>query len=646
MPKPDPPRRGTFRELPLDSRRAARSVAARSARSASRPPGRRGSRRAAAPNWRRRLVWIVPVVLLVGAVAWVGVRGLLAKSELEQAQALIRDMKQSAAGFDLSAAGKTFTEVEQHAEAARSLTSDPVWRLFEFIPVAGRNLTVVRELSEVSADTVEAIKPLADLAGSLDPATLAPVDGAIPLEPFERAVPLVAEASDRFAELTAKVEKIDASGTVDAVTDARKRVADLLDSATPALATANTLLPLIPPLLGSEGVKTYVVMFQNNAEARSLGGTALSFALVTIDEGRLSLVQTVPAGGGNFRVLDVSPFPVPDGFEELYPETFGRFIPNATLRPSFPSAAQIVSSNWTLSRGITPDGIISIDAVALSYVLRATGPVPLSTGDVLDSENIVRVLLNEVLQRYNSGDIEADNVAQDAVYSEAVGKTFAKLSGGQFDVAALMQAVAQGFTERRFTYWSSTPDDQAAIAAAGFANDLPKSDDETDGIGMYVNSTIGAKLNFFLRTYLSTASAVCTDDGRQVHRLTFTLQNEIDPASAPSLSPLVAGVTYAEAGLVRGDQSLRVLVYAPPGATFLGATIDGVGVAVQPFHDTDRPVAALVVVAHPGAATVLSVDVAMGTPGERHLDVQMTPGVHPTIVTTAPLDCGTVPIAP
>jgi hypothetical protein len=620
MPKSDPPRRRTYVEPSAEFRPSQVS------------------------GWRRRLFWIIPVALLVGAVAWVGIRGWLAKGELEQAQALIGEMKQSAYDFDLPAVGATFDEVKAHSETARALTSDPVWRVFEVIPWVGKNLTVVRELSAVAADTVIAIEPLAELAGSLSPEELAPVDGAIPIEPFEKAVPIVQAASERISELLLEVDDIDPSSTIGPVVAAHKRVADLLETTAPALDTANSLVPLVPPMLGSEGIRTYIVMFQNNAEVRSLGGAALSFALVTIDHGRLALVESLPAGNNNFPPFTESPIPTPDGFAEFYPASFGLFIPQATLRPSFPSAAQIVWANWSISQGVRADGVVSLDSVALSYVLGATGPVTLSSGDILSSDNAVAFLLNELLQRYNSGDVHADNDATDVVYSEAVSKTFASLSGGKFDVATMLKAVFQGFTEQRLSYWSYTPEDQAKVADAGLANDIPVSDETTDRFGVYLNANSGTKLNFYLATSLTTASAVCTEDGRQVRRLLYALQNKLDPAAVETLSPLIAGVDYLERGLGRGDQSLAVLVYAPPGSTILGATVDGVPVAVQPFHDTDNPVARIVAIAHPGSQATVTVDVQMGTPGERLLEVDVTPGIHPTPQTTQPLDCSTVPL--
>jgi hypothetical protein len=160
-----------------------------------------------------------------------------------------------------------------------------------------------------------------------------------------------------------------------------------------------------------------------------------------------------------------------------------------------------------------------------------------------------------------------------------------------------------------------------------------------------VSDAAGAKLNFYLTTALATASGVCTDGGPQVHRLTFTLKNELDAASAGTLSPSITGIRYVEDGRGPGDQILAVLVYAPPGSTILGATVDGAAVVLQPFHDTDRPVAKIAVLARAGESTVMSIDISMGSPGKRLLEVQTTPGVVPTLQTTEALDCSTVPLA-
>ena len=86
----------------------------------------------------------------MGTAAWVGTRGLAAKAELEAAQAQVSQLKADAAAQKFSSLGK----IEAHAAKARDLTSDPIWRAAEAIPVAGKNLTAVRELAAVTDEIV------------------------------------------------------------------------------------------------------------------------------------------------------------------------------------------------------------------------------------------------------------------------------------------------------------------------------------------------------------------------------------------------------------------------------------------------------------------------------------------------------------
>lgn len=577
------------------------------------------------------------------AAAWIGARGWLAKESLQEARALVSELRVQASGMALADIQPTFSTLAARTATARSLTGDPVWRLAEYIPWAGENLRVVRELAELTDDVVIALDPVIDLTATLDPAVLAPVDGAVPLEPFQEAAPLVRDLADAFPEILARAEAVDATGTIGPVAEARDELVGLIGEAAPGIASAGELVPMLPALLGADAPRTYVVMFQNNAEARSLGGTALSFALVTIDAGRIQLQETRPAGSGNFPFRTDPILPIPDGFEQVFPGAFGQFIANATTRPSSVTASQQVYEEWRLSQGITADGVLSIDAVTLGYLLRATGPITLSTGDVLESSTVTGFLLNTVLQRFDSGDILADDAAQDRVYGEAVAQTFAKLSSGAFDVPALASAIMQGFTERRMTFWSPVEEEQASLFATGLTHDLPESDAATDRIGVYVNDNVGSKLGFYQTATLTTASGVCSDDGRQVHRVVVGLYSLLDPALAPGLSPSILG-QYVREGLQPGVQRTMLFVYAPPGSTILGATVEGQPVTLHALHDTDHPVARLVVLVEPATSAIVIVDIAMGEPGRRALEVEMTPLVVPTQQSVETLDCSTVAV--
>lgn len=582
------------------------------------------------------------VTVLAASIVWLGLRGLQAKDELEAAQGRIGELSAQAADLDIAGARDSLTAIEGHTTKAVELTSDPVWRAAEVVPFAGGNLTAVRELASATELIInEVASPLLDLAATIDPATLAPQDGAINLQPFIDAEPVVIRSNAGLKKAIKKIDAIDVQGTIPQVTAAKAKISSMLPKVAPILDTMESVVPLLAPALGSAAPRTYLVMFQNNAESRPLGGTALSFTTIIVDQGRITLGDAVPAGFANFSKHSESFVPVPDGVQELYEGNFGTFIANATVRPSFTSAAEMVQAMWASDRGYPVDGVVSIDPVALSYILRATDPVTLSTGDVLTSDSIVPLLLNDVYQRFNTGNNARDNARQDVVYSEAVDATFAALMSGNLKPVELVSALIQGWTEQRLLYWSANESEQAVLASLGLNGELPISDDETERVGLYFSDNVGSKLNFYLQQSVVLSQGSCLGDGRQNYRVSAQLTSTLPAADVRKLSPSITGLWQRE-NLPPGLQRLQVFLYAPPGATITGATVNGTPVELAAFHDTSYPVGKLTVGVEPGATVSIVYDLISAATSNKTLEASITPMVHPTKVSSDVLDCSTV----
>jgi len=593
----------------------------------------------------RRVFWVVAfaVVMAAAAVAWVSVRAMQARSELEAAEVLLDELKSQALAFDVYGAHATLDNIRAHTDAATELTSDPVWRAAEYVPFAGANLTAFRELAAVTDSVVDSvISPLLVAAQGVSPATLAPTAGVIDLGPVVAATPAIEAASEGAADALRDVRAIEVRGVVEPLADARDRTVDLLSDITPMLSRLDATVPLMPAMLGAEGPRTYVVMFQNPAEARALGGAALSFAVLRVDAGRIDL-DTTAAAALDFHVSSEPVVPMPDGTEEIYGGTFGRFIANATVRPSFSSAAEITREIWFQHFGYWIDGVISIDPVALSYVIGATDPITLSTGDVLTRETLVPLLLNEVYQRYDSADLTANNVAQDAVYGEAVSAMFTRLTSDLLDPGTLLEALILGWQEHRLLYWSAHADEQAQLAEFGLHGEFPVSDAAADRVGVYFQDNVGAKLNFYLRQTVHLAANDCRADARASYRVTVELHNGIDPAAASALAPAIVGNSVME-GVGIGFQRMIVLLYAPPGSTIVARAIDGTAIDMDALHDTVYPVSTIVVSIPPGGVTTASFDIVAASPGSRALEALVTPMVNPTTVVDDVLDCASVDV--
>jgi hypothetical protein len=601
---------------------------------------------------RKRLVrrwwfWLIVVVVLVlvasGLYAWqLATRVFAVQDELVSAQGLASDLKTQAAAFDMDGAKSTLDEVSTHTNRAVEITKEPIWSFSEGLPVLGKNLVVVRELAGVTDDLMmEVAAPLVSAVKGVDPASLAITDGAIDVAPFVEVVDALSVADTNLKRTTSTLDAVDTEGTVDQVASAKTTLTGLVGSVGPLLETANNVAPLLPATLGAEAPRKYVVMFQNNAEARALGGTALSFAVISIDKGKIIFDESIPAGFKNF-VASVPVLPQPDGVAELFNGELGNFIANNTSRPSFTTAAQVTQEMWKRDQGYAVDGIISIDPVALSYVLRATGPIPLSTGDVLTSESLVPLLLNQVYQRYNTKNVVKDNIAQNVIYTEAVAATFSALTTKPLDPVALIGALTQGWTERRILYWSAHEDEQARLINFGLNGELPVSDETTERVGVYFADNVGSKMNYYLNQSIELAQATCRGDGLESYRVSASLKNTMDPPFVKELSPSILGLQYWKMGLAKGVQRMAVMLYAPPGSQIAGVTVNGAPTAFEPHHDGDYPVGRVIVNVDPGATVTVAYDLVAGTPGVRTLEAQSTPMVTPTPITTVPLDCATV----
>jgi hypothetical protein len=598
---------------------------------------RRARRRARKSVAKRSWFWLIVVLVLViiAAGVWIGVRGLQAKKDLDAAMPLAKTAKAQLLAQDVSGATATIDQLTPKVEDAKRLTSDPVWRIAELVPVLGGNLSAVRKIADATDGVINgAVKPLVGVASTLDPKSFKPVNGAINTAPLVAAAPVVKKADASVQAALAQVKSIDTGSTIGQVTAAKTKFLGLLDEVAPTLTTLNTVVPLLPGVLGVDGPRNYVVLFQNSAEMRALGGTALSSALVSVNKGAISLVRIATAV--NYTHYGASVIPVPDGVLQLYKDSFGTFIANSTVRPSFTSTAEMTQVMWKDQFGVNVDGVISIDPTALSYLLRATGPIPLASGDTLTSANLVQFLLNEVYLRYPK-----DNDLQDALYSEAVFATFARLSSGQVDPKALLAALTQGWNERRVLFWSAHKPEQAELAKAGLNGELPVSDSNTDRVGVYFQDGIGSKMDYYLKQAVTLASGTCRADGKQTYRVTVDMTNGVPADAGTSLGRSIIGNAERE-GVIPGYQRVILMLYAPPGSTIEGATVGGASVPLEAFHDTSYPVAKISTDFAPGATQTVTFDVVAGKAGKRALDAQITPLVSPTKVTKANLDCATV----
>ena len=570
------------------------------------------------------------LAVIVALGAWVGIRAALAVNELQQAIPLATQMQQNIQAADGAAAAVAGEQLTTHADAAAGLTSDVVWRAVEFVPLLGPNLAVMRELAGTVDDVAQGgVVPLSTLASTIRLSDFKPVDGRIALQPMLDAQPAVAEAASALVRAEARVNAIDASSVVAPLAEARAKLASLVTTATSGVDALNRAVHLLPAILGEQGPRNYVVMFQNNAELRATGGIAGALALIHTDKGGFSLAQQ--ASSGDFPKFDQPVVDLPVETRAIYGDNTAQYVQDVNFTPRFDLTGQIMREMWSKRFGLVPDGVLSIDPVALSYLLEATGPIALPSGDTLTSANAVQLLLQDVYARYSN---PAD---QDAFFSSAASLVFDKIDNANVDPAALVKALAKAGTERRVFVWSADATEQALMEGTTLAGELPQSTEKLEKFGVYFNDATGSKMGPYLAVTISAGTAVCRNDGRANYDIKVTMANTAPLDAATRLPRYVTGA--GGFGVPAGDINTTLTVYGSEGSFNLGVRRDGASVLFQPTADGNYPVSKMVFALKPGESTSLTFSFLDEKPGNKDVFVENTPFVYPIETGNLPVDC-------
>lgn len=593
------------------------------------------SRRTAAPRGSRARVvlWVVLAIILlvVLAVAWVGVRGVLAKGHLERAVADVGTLRSQLTSGDTTGAQRTAGHLEDQAAAARSLTGDPVWGAAQAVPFFGTNLSAVRQVSVIVDDVArDAVTPVAGVVGKFSTESFAPKDGRIDLQPIEDAQPAVAKATTTLQQAQRQAEAINTRDTLSPVTAAVGQLRNALGSASDQAATANRIVQLAPAMLGHDGDRKYLLLFQNNAELRAGGGIPGAVALLDVDDGRIGLENQ--ASGASFGPYERSVLPLTTDTEGLYGSIVGKYMQDVTLTPRYDVSAELARAMWQQKFGEQVNGVLALDPVTLSYVLRATGPVQLPTGDTLTSDNAVQLLLSDVYAKY------PDPAVQDAFFASAAQAVFEKVATGGFDTKQLISALTQGASEGRVRMWSADPGEQRLLDSTSIAGALPSATKALREFGVYLNDGTGSKMDYYLERTVSVGASVCRKDGRPTSVVKVTLKNTAPADAATSLPAYVTG--GGDFGTEPGKIKTIISVYAPTNALYLGSSQDGKQVGILTATDGGHPVAQLQTLLSPGESTTFTV-AFLGEAKDADAGVQAisTPGIRESKVGPLTVAC-------
>ena len=580
---------------------------------------------------RRKVVLIPAALIVLVLVVLLGIfllQASRASTALHQARDNAQTLKDTMSKGDITKSKVQLAALQKSTETARSQTQGPIWKVAGKLPFVGTNIEAISTVSRVLDDLADnGLPPVVNVAATVDTNTFSPKKGRVDLKPMSALAPAVAKASVVLAGGDRELATVDTTTLIgrlqQPVKDLQKEVHDAYRAAN----SAGTALKLMPTMLGGKGQRTYLVIFQNNAEIRATGGLPGAWATIKVKDGKLKL-------GEQGSAVDLPPLDKPIKAltreeTEIYTPKLGKDFRDTNFTPDWPRAADLAQAIFKHYKGTSVDGVFSIDPVALSYALKGTGSVKLADGTKLTSDNAVDQLLNQVYVDYS------DPAAQDAYFASAAKEIFDALSSGIGDSTTVVSQLAKAAGEGRVLVWSKDKTEQSVLQDTQIAGALRGDTGKTPQVGVYLNDGTGAKMDYYLETTNDVRSQQCTADGVQSLVTTTTLKSTA-PSDAKRLPRSIIGPGF---GSPTGSMLVNLRAYAPFGGSITGATINGKKSTLFSATQNGRPIGVVSALLKPGDSQVITFTMRTGKGQTNDPKLTATPGVN-TRNETPQTSCG------
>ena len=429
---------------------------------------------------RRLILGTVALALVVWAVA-AALKVNSAYSSAKAARAQLEEFRKSSGGSfsglepltkapDLAPARSAKIEF---AKVSSDLSS-PIVAPLRVVPVLGRQLGVIRTLSESSETLIGSVMgTFDDVRQTLDDARAVPPDKRV-----SARLDAAASLQQSLEELVEPLGTLETGTTEGLTSSVRKAQNDfvrnrdeLVDSLSRAVASVKGTRTFL------SGPNTYVVLAANNSEMRAGSGMFLQAGAMTIANGEFLMGDLDPTE--DMALSD----PV-DGFDPEFQGVWNDLAPgaewrNINLTSRFDVSGRIALDMWSKLGNGQAQGAMAVDIAALTRLLKVVGPVQITQPDgevvELTSGNVTRYLM---IQQYKNMSRDSDATGREERRShlgEVAKAVFESFNSSDLGLEELIDALVDVGRGRHLMAWSPDPVQQAAWVELGLAGQVPEN---------------------------------------------------------------------------------------------------------------------------------------------------------------------------
>lgn len=300
-------------------------------------------------------------------------------------------------------------------------------------------------------------------------------------------------------------------------------------------------------VLGFDGEKRYIFIFQNNNELRATGGFMGSFALVDVKDGVIKKTE-VPGGGfydlkASFLKKIIAPAPF-----HLVGYPWG--VWDGNWWPDFSLTAKKMQWFLEKSRWPTVDGVFAFNSSLVTKLVKITGDIEMPQyNKSFNSDNIVLALQHAVEFEYDKVENKPKQIIGDLmpIFVERLFEVSEKQS------LPLLLTLHQSLKEKEIQMYFNDSELQSYADDQGWSGVQKKVDGD---YLMIVNTNIAGGKTDNVINQSETVYSYPQDDGSVVHTVSITRTHNGNPKD---VFERVNNVSY-------------IRIYTPLGSQFLETT--------------------------------------------------------------------------
>lgn len=338
--------------------------------------------------------------------------------------------------------------------------------------------------------------------------------------------------------------------------------------------------PALLDLLGDRYPHRYLILLQNDAEARPTGGFIGSYLIVDLNDGLITKFEfhDVYELDGQLQE-NITPPP------DIAALTDNWRMRDSNYSPDFAISAE--KSAWFLQKqsGPSVDTVIAINQSFIADLLELTGPLQISSlkGD-LTSENF-QLILNYIIELKLTGESSPKKIMEEIV------PAFKSKLFSSVPLENVLGQIIEGIDSKKIQLYSRKDTVQSLFERMRLTGEVTALQQNEDYLNVIITSIGGNKSDKYIQQNIQHYTLV-NRDGSLIDEVAVTRKHTWNGKDLEHMKQLIAQFGYAELPdfiidiLGRGVNKSFVKIYVPMGSALVDA--NGIDKAkIQTFNDEE-----------------------------------------------------------